>query len=74
MNGQTSNPVLNRNSRDLVIERGRHIAPIAKAYISKNSFTFGIENVWDRTKVVEAVSIAYAEGRRMGLSEKGSEL
>ena len=74
MNEQTVKPVLNRNSRDLVIERGRHIAPIAKVYISKNSFTLGIENVWDRIKVVEAINIAYAEGRRLGLSEKGGEL
>lgn len=55
------------------VERGGHIAPQAKAYLRKNAITLGIENVWDRTKAVEAIYIAFAEGRRLGQIEKGVE-
>lgn len=56
------------------IERGGHIAPQAKAYLRKNSITLGIENLWDRTKAVEAIYIAFAEGRALGQIEKGGEV
>jgi len=70
----TNNPAGKTPVAQPSIERGGHIAPQAKAYLRKNPITLGIENVWDRNKAVEAIYIAFAEGRRLGQIEKGGEL